>query len=143
ETAGWRTFSSSRGAIRVLDARLPAPLALLKSSLASEVPDACVFLETIRETRTDPAEDIDHCAELIALIPSPKPFVIGVLESDSTKKTADELGASLRAKIKIRERFLGVEISDSERFRQVLAERLPEEAQLEIARLAGLRELQK
>lgn len=168
--AGWREFSRvGRGAIRLLDARLPANDGAVKTALATEPPDIFLFLRSSAGVNAALAGDIEHCnaiLEFLNLRNKRREAVVGVLvkgdNAADAEKARDELHACLHTKTAVGERLAvtvaitaamrfrldgsadanSVERENIERLAQTIAEELPEEARLEMARLCGVRAVQ-
>jgi uncharacterized protein (DUF697 family) len=166
--SGWHEYRSGRGAIRVLDVRLPAGEAAARSALADEPPDIFLFL------RSTPGVDESLAAQITnfnALLDfqnardSQRGAVIGVLIRNEAAADVEEARAQLHAclhtKPAVSERLAATVALTAMRFRldgsldmtsverasaghlaQLIAEELPEEARLEMARLCGVREVQ-
>jgi uncharacterized protein (DUF697 family) len=170
EAGGWREFSRvGRGSIRLLDARLPANEGAIKSALAAEPADIFLFLRSSAEVNDALAGGIEHLNAILEFLnrrDKRREAVVGVLvKSDSAvnaEKALEELHACLHTKQAVSERLaVTVAITAAMRFRldgtvdagsidrenvghlaQIIAEELPEEARLEMARLCGVREVQ-
>jgi len=168
--SGWHEFSRvGRGSIRLLDARRPAPENVIKGALADEEPDVFLFLRSALDVDDSLAGDIEHFNSIIEFQnhrSQKREAVIGILiKNDSAgnvEQAREQLHACLHTKPAISERLAAtLAIAASIRFRldgtldtgsvdrentarlaQVIAEELPEEARLEMARLCGVREVQ-
>ncbi len=140
---------TGRGTLRLLDARRPVSLNMLRAALAAEAPDLFVFLGSGAPT----VEDADHAQEILAFAHSQhagvKPRLLGVLAGavPDAEASRQQLHAALHARQPLSDRMVGtlamttaVEI---ERMAELIAIELPGEAQLEMARLSGNRALQK
>ena len=165
---GWQDFTRiGQGTIRLLDARRPASLDLIKSLLASETPDIFLYLQS--DGGIDDAQDLDHCAgilEFVAQRHQLRPGVIGILvkheQAENVEAARQQLHASLLSNTPISGQLVTtLVISSFMRFRLdgsidaarddrenidrlalIITEELPEEAKLEMARLSRVRPAQ-
>lgn len=168
--SGWHEFSrAGRGAIRLLDARSPEPENVIQSALADEPPDIFLFLRSTPQIDDVFAGDIGHFNAVLEFLNrrcKRREAVVGVLVecggAADIETARGQLHAALHTKPAISERLAAtLTISASMRFRldgtidmnsierrnidrlaQLIAEELPEEARLEMARLCGVREVQ-
>jgi uncharacterized protein (DUF697 family)/predicted ABC-type transport system involved in lysophospholipase L1 biosynthesis ATPase subunit len=140
---------TARGTLRLLDARRPASLNMLRAALAAEAPDLFVFLG-----KDAPAgDDLDHAQEILAFAEGQhgaKPRLLGVLAPGGTseaERVRQDLHAALHARQPLSDRMVGTlamtTAGEIERLAELIAIELPGEAQLEMARLSGNRALQK
>jgi uncharacterized protein (DUF697 family) len=150
----WQDFGhSSRGVLRVLDARRPASLHLLKEALAAEAPDLFVFARPAVPIDGDFAADLAHAAELLTYTESRHPErarLLGILLADAStdvETARQELHATLHTRTELSDRMGGTLTlragAETERLIELIAVELPGETQLEMARLSGNRALQK
>lgn len=140
---------TARGTLKLLDARRPASLNMLRSALAAEAPDLFIFAGR----DAGQGEDLDHAQEILAFAESQhdaKPRLLGVLTPGDTadgERTRQELHAALHARQPLSDRMVGTlamtTAAEIERLAELIAIELPGEAQLEMARLSGNRALQK
>src|ERR1700760_4722934 len=76
----WQLFSTTKGRLRVLDARRPATASLVRRALLGETPDICLYLhsEPCREEET--SADLEQAAALLKLLgeQDAKPNVLGL-----------------------------------------------------------------
>jgi uncharacterized protein (DUF697 family) len=140
---------TGRGTLRLLDARRPVSLNMLRTALAAEAPDLFVFPGSGAPT----AEDADHAQEILAFAHSQhagvKPRLLGVLAGPAAdaESMRQQLHAALHARQPLSDRMVGTlamtTATEVERMAELIAIELPGEAQLEMARLSGNRALQK
>ncbi len=140
---------TGRGTLKVLDARRPASLNMLRAALAAEAPDLFIFASP------DAANDDDrsHAQEILAFAESQhgaKPRLLGVLTPGGAidgERARQDLHTALHAQQPLSDRMVGTlamtTAGEIERLAELIAIELPGEAQLEMARLSGNRELQK
>jgi len=168
---GWHELAfGSRGAVRLLDARDGGQEGANKSALIDEAPDLFLFLRCSPDIDGSLAEDIarlNTILEFMASRGSERQAVAGVLiKSDADEKMEQarlqldaclhtkpaisaRLAATLAITASMRLRLDGTVDANSigrkniDRLAQVIAEELPEEARLEMARLSGTREVQE
>jgi uncharacterized protein (DUF697 family) len=168
--SGWHEITrQGRGSIRIIDARRPTPESAIKSALADEPPDIFLFLRSSPEVDDGLAQDIAHFETVISFLNARGPqreAVIGVVVRQDSggdmEKAREQLHACLHTKPAISERLAAtLAVTAAMRFRLdgsldessvdhasiarlafVIAEELPEEARLEMARLCGVREVQ-
>lgn len=164
----WQTFSRiGRGSIELLDARRPASLESIKTSLLEKAPDIFLFLRPPAEIDEALAVDLDHCVAILEFVQNRhglRPGLIGIVVSDTENpETArQQLHVCLSTKSSINERLVTtLVISSFMRFRldgsidvnrderenidrlaRIITEELPEEAKLEMARLSRVRPAQ-
>jgi uncharacterized protein (DUF697 family) len=144
QTASWQEFAHrGRGTLRMLDARRPASLAELTRPLGAEVPDLYLFLrETVSDERSL-AEDLDHATAVLALADrahETRPKLLGVPTAIEAVLAFD----ALHARNDLAPRLAAVvTLTHPGLLAESIAIELPPEAQLEMARLSGNKELQK
>lgn len=170
ECIGWQSITrTGRGTIRLLDARRPATMANIRAALSGEAPDIFLFLRTSPEIDGELAEDLDRCVEIVQfadLRHDARPAIVGLLvkEHDGDAGAArEQLHAALLTKPQIDDRLAATltiapflrfridgtidtsrdERENMDRLAQLIAEELPEEARLEMARLCGVRPVQE
>lgn len=165
---GWHEYHSPHGVLRVLDARAPIGEGTVRSALADESADIFLFLRTTPDVDDSLAAEI---AGLSALLDfqnargSQREAVIGVLVRNEAaadvEQAREQLRACLHTKPAASERLAAtlaitpmrfradgsMDATDAgrdsaERLARVIAEELPEEARLEMARLCGVRDVQ-
>lgn len=157
QTSIWQKSENDRGALRLLDARLPASLSLLRRALAAEPPDACLFLFDPASRPDEIAADLDHARQLAAALRSdasaPPIPIHGVL----LKELSEEASWAAREQLQtlldgpLRRAFGSAGIcyvvaDDPEELHglaKAIATGLPDEAKLAMARLSGIREIQQ
>lgn len=158
QDGAWQLFSQAgRGRLRILDARRPAALSLLRRALATEAPDVCLFLHL--EPR-DPAEltaDLDHAAKVQsaartvhdAQLPV---FAVALGSAGGVDPAAarEHLHRAIddATRHPFGNRVAGIfvlqgDTVETDRLASALAAELPPEAKLEWARLSGVREVQR
>ncbi|MGB8170891.1 MAG: hypothetical protein WCF18_25525 [Chthoniobacteraceae bacterium] len=140
---------TGRGTLKILDARRPASLNMLRAALAAEPPDLFIFASP--SAATD--EERDHAQEILgfAQVQHDTPTrLLGVLTpgvSADGERARQDLHAALHARQALSDRMVGTlamtTASEIERLAELIAIELPGEAQLEMARLSGNRALQK
>lgn len=168
--AGWHDFSvAGRGTIRLLDARRPMPEISVKSALVDEPPDLFLFLRSTPAVDESLAEDIAHFNGILEFLnqrETQREAVIGLLIKPdpeigaepvreqlhaclhTRREISERLAATLAISASMRVRLDGtvdersVARENVDRLAQIIAEELPEEARLEMARLSGVREVQ-
>jgi uncharacterized protein (DUF697 family) len=132
---------TGRGTLKLLDARRPASLNMLRAALTKESPDLFIFLGS----GTPLDEDRDHAEQVLTFAASQhemKARLLAVLTAaDDGDRSRQDLHASLHARQLLSERLAGTHAittgSEVERIVQTIALELPGEAQLEMARLSG------
>jgi len=150
----WQTFGQKgRGTLQILDARRPASLNMLRAALGAEAPDLFVFLRPALAIDGDLAGDLDHAAEILACAEqrgAGRTKLLGALlpgAAGETERARQDLHACLHTRTELSDRMVGTvamsTVGGSERLAELIAIELPGEAQLEMARLSGNRELQK
>jgi len=140
---------TGRGTLRLLDARGPVSLNMLRAALSAEAPDLFIFVG--KGAPSD--EDRQHAQEILAFSESQharvKPRLLGVLagEAADAETARQNLHAALHARQPLSDRMVGTlamtTAAEIERVAELIAIELPGEAQLEMARLSGNRALQK
>ena len=169
-TPGWREFShDGQGSLRLLDVRQPASEHAIISVLGETAPDIFLFLRSSQNVDDSLAGDIERFNGILEFMnrrSTQREAVIGLLISSEalvdTDQLREKLNACLHTRQAISERMAGtLQITASMRFRldgsvdesrverenvdrlaQKIAEELPEEARLEMARLSGVRDVQ-
>ncbi len=150
----WQTFGQkSRGTLQVLDARRPASLNMLRAALTEDMPDLFVFVHPAAGLAEDLTDDLDHAAQILGNVEQRgggRVKLLGVLlasGSADAEQARQDLHARLHTRTELSERMVGTlglgHGGESERLAELIAIELPGEAQLEMARLSGNRELQK
>lgn len=158
QSGSWQIFSrSGRGSLRILDARRPSTLSLVQRALAEEPPDAILFLHTPPRSEDDLKPDLDHAKEIARVLRDkndslPSIFAVAVGNPLGTPlleirqqlhDTRDDLvergfaGASGGAFV------MSEGSAEIHRMAAAIAAKLPPEAKLEMARLSGVKELQR
>jgi uncharacterized protein (DUF697 family) len=138
---------TGRGTLKLLDARRPASLNMLRAALAAEPPDLFIFASP--NAAAD--EDRDHAQEILGFAQGQHdtpPRLLGVLTPGGEGERArQDLHSSLHARQALSDRMVGTlsmtTAGEIERLAELIAIELPGEGQLEMARLSGNRELQK
>ncbi len=146
----WVKFTrGGHGALQLLDARRPVSQQLARAALAELAPDLFVFAQP--ENESD-AADLDHAEQVIAAAESrhdARARVLGVLlpadPAHDPERARQALNAALHSRETLSVRMLGTLAlgSDAARLAALIAVNLPGEAQLEMARLSGNKELQR
>jgi uncharacterized protein (DUF697 family) len=140
---------TGRGTLKLLDARRPASLNMLRAALAAEAPDLFIFVSS--DAAHD--EDCDHAQEILGFAEGQhavRPRLLGVLTpggAGDSESERQDLHAALHARQALSDRMVGTLAmttpAEIERLAELIAIELPGEAQLEMARLSGNRALQK
>jgi len=150
----WQTIGrTGRGSLRLLDARRPISLPLLRDALTQETPDLFVFARPAGKIDDTLAADLDHATQLLPVI-TPRdgatPKILGLLlagASGDAETARQELHAVLHTRPELSARMVGTLALSADaaghRLAELIALELPAEAQLEMARLSGNRALQK
>lgn len=149
----WVKFSrSGQGALQLLDARRPVSAQLVQAAIAEQAPDLCIFVRPARAIDDGLAADLDHAEALLAFADSrheTKAKVLGVLlaAGGDAEGARQELNACLHTREAMSARMLGTvalgAADSASRLAELVAVELPGEAQLEMARLSGNKELQR
>jgi uncharacterized protein (DUF697 family) len=150
----WQTIGrTGRGSLRLLDARRPASLPLLREALMQEPPDLFVFARPAGKVDDSLAADLDHATQLLPVVAPHEgaaPKLLGLLlpgAGGDVEAARQELHAALHARQEISARMVGTLAlhgdPTGQRLAELIAIELPGEAQLEMARLSGNRALQK
>jgi uncharacterized protein (DUF697 family) len=150
----WQTVGQkNRGVLQLLDARRPASLNMLRAALAEQAPDLFIFVHPASGLAEDVTDDLEHAVQILATAEKQsgaRPRLLGVLlahGSGDTEHARQDLHARLHARPELGDRMVGTLAlggsADSSRLAELIAIELPGEAQLEMARLSGNRELQK
>lgn len=142
----WQVFASSRGKLRMLDARRPVAVSLIRRALAAEPADLCLYVHA-GETQD---EDLQRMQEVLeGADPIPVFGVTTGLVGADAEESRHALHATLEHSkgIELAKGVSGVFVPtlgkrEVHRFAAALAAELPHEAKLEMARLSGVRELQ-
>jgi len=149
----WQTIGrAGRGSLRLLDARRPISLPLLREELMQETPDLFIFARPAGQIDDTLTADLDHAVQLLPVV-APKdgtaPKLLGLLlpgAGGDAETARQELHAALHTRPELSARMVGtLALSDGggHRLAELIAIELPAEAQLEMARLSANRVLQK
>ncbi len=150
----WQTLGrDGRGRLRLLDARRPISLNLVKAAFSAEPPDLFIFLRPALAIDEDLAADLEHAAQVLASVESRNGTpakLLGLLLPTTTadaERARQDLNAALHTRTELSDRMVGtLALTPGEgidRLAELIAIELPGEAQLEMARLSGNRGLQK
>jgi uncharacterized protein (DUF697 family) len=150
----WQTIApGGRGSLRLLDARRPVSLNMLKAALTAEAPDLFLFIGSDGHPAEALAADLDHAEQILSFTESRhtgRSRMLGILvaaASGDVERARQELHATLHARTLLSDRMGGTlalsAAGEIERLAQIIAIELPGEAHLEMARLSGNRALQK
>jgi uncharacterized protein (DUF697 family) len=157
QDGAWQLFSRA-GKLRVLDARRPAALALVSRALTAEPPDACLFLHTEPSSARDVSADLEHAKKVFGLLrqhhEGAAPAVFGVAVGSATGGDADTAFQHLNDVLgnprehPFGDRVAGIFVlsaspAEAHRLAKAIAPELPVEARLDLARLSGVREIQR
>ena len=144
QSASWQEFArSGRGALRLLDARLPASLAGLSRALGTEAPDLFLFLHDGSAGERGLAGDLDHATAVVDFADRSHPAraaIVGVPLNENAAPAFDALQG--RRDLAARTSSV-VALNHGGLLSESIAIELPPEAQLEMARLSGNKELQR
>lgn len=166
--SGWREYHSARGAIHVLDARQSAAGDAVRGALADESPDIFLFLRStpaVDDALAAEITDFNALLEFQNARGSQREAVIGVLIRNEAaadmEQAREQLHACLHTKPAVSGRLAATLAVSAMRLRldgsidasatgresaehlaQLIAEELPEDARLEMARLCGVRDVQ-
>ncbi len=144
QSAAWQAYGlRGRGLLRLLDARRPAQLAGLSRALGAEAPDLYLFLHDATTGDRGLSEDLDHAAEVVDFADRAhevRPRLVGVPVNADAVLAFDALHA--RRVLAARTSSI-VTMTHAGLLSESIAIELPPEAQLEMARLSGNKELQK
>lgn len=144
QSSSWQEFArGGRGALRILDARRPSVIAGLSRSLGAEAPDLYVFLHDISGGTHGLPEDLDHAVSVMDFADrnhSGRPAIMGVPSSADASPVFDALHG--REGLAARTSSV-VSLAQAGLLSESIALELPPEAQLEMARLSGNKELQR
>ena len=145
----WQSFQrTGSGSLRLLDAREPASLHVIKAALAAEQPDVLIFVQRAGAANKASAAEIDRACEVASLVSRADPergrLVPLLLPSGraSIEKARNELNAAIHSRRELSERATATTILGEDLVAKIAIE-LPGDAQLEMARLSGDRELQR
>lgn len=156
QDGSWQLFSTGRGRLRVLDARRPASVSSLRRSLTAEPPDVCLYLQSEERRADDVDEDLTQASQILQLLEAAptvaRPNIIGVAlraTAEASEPARRRLDAALHNAQRFPQspRVTGLHVpgaggSESEKLARAVAAELPDEAKLEMVRLAGLKDLQ-
>jgi uncharacterized protein len=168
--SGWQEIAhAGHGAMSILDARRPALSNAIKNALAAEAPDIFLFVRSTSEIDAEFAEDLDRCIEILNFTDprsEGRPGMIALLLKAAHEGDADaaldRFHAALLTKPEIAGRLVAAmtvcpfvrfrmngsidpehdERKNIDRLALAIADELPQEAKLEIARLCGVRPVQ-
>ena len=144
QSASWQEFArSGRGTLHVLDARRPSLLAGLSRALGAESPDLYLFLHDGSAGGHGLAEDLDHAAAVLEFADrshASRAVIVGVPLNEDAAVAFDALQG--RQDLAVRTTSV-VALTHTRLLAESIALELPPEAQLEMARLSGNKELQK
>ncbi|EDY20801.1 conserved hypothetical protein [Chthoniobacter flavus Ellin428] len=150
----WQTIDrTGRGSLRLLDARRPASLPLLREVLTQEPPDLFIFARSAGPIGDSLSADLDHAVQLLPVV-TPRegavPKLMGLLlpgDGGEIEAARQELHAVLHTRPELSARMAGTLalFGDpvGQRLAELIAIELPPAAQLEMARLSSNRALQK
>jgi len=145
---------SGRGSIKLLDARRPASINMLRAALAAEPADLFILVGGDTRVEESHSADLDQAQQIIKLAESQhedRPRLLGVLASDGDTDQDVEaarlrLHSSLHSRSILSDRVIGTlplaTPEQVQRLAELIAIQLPGAAQLEMARLSGNRALQ-
>jgi len=150
----WQTIApGGRGALRLLDARRPVSLNMLKAALTAEAPDLFLFIGAGGHPAETIAADLDHAEQILSFTESrhnARARLLGILVAGvegELERARQALHAALHARTLLSDRMAGTLAlpadGEIDRLAQLIAIELPGEAHLEMARLSGNRILQK
>ncbi len=146
----WQALTRhGRGTMQVLDARWPLSRAAAESALGSGGADLFVFLNARTQIDGESKPDLEQAAALLEHVEShgaSRPRLLG-LQFGANEQAREELHATLHTMPQLESRLIGtssfsLESENVARLVELIGTELPPEAQLEMARLSGHRELQ-
>ena len=151
----WQVFSKpGKGTMRLLDARRPASLQMLRRALSAEAPDLCLYLYAEPVTDSDKEADLEqsrlieehlrqrHQArpELIAISAGK----LGASDMEPRQGLHDAMDSDAHG---FRDRVAGIYslggAAEVDKLAFAIAQILPDETKLEMARLSGVKEVQR
>jgi uncharacterized protein (DUF697 family) len=146
QDGSWQLFSSPGGKLRVLDARRPVAVSLVRRALANSAPDLCIYLHA----SGDAAEDMKRAQEIMEGAEPVRVFgVASGLAIEEAESSRHELFATLERGEgnPLAKHVQGVFVpalgkEEVHKLAVAMATELPDVAKLEMARLSGVRELQ-
>jgi uncharacterized protein (DUF697 family) len=150
----WQTVApGGRGALRLLDARRPVSLNMLKAALTAEAPDLFLFIGSDGHPAEALTADLDHAEQILSFTESrhtSRARMLGILVSGApgdAERARQNLHSTLHSRTALSDRMAGTLAlaggGEADRLAQLIAIELPGEAHLEMARLSGNRALQK
>jgi uncharacterized protein (DUF697 family) len=151
----WVKFTrGGQGSLQLLDARRPVSTQLVKAALAELPPDLFIFVRPGNDIDDALATDLEHAEQLIAYADSRhenRARLLGVMLATGSvpdrERARQDLNACLHTREALSTRMLGTLALGGEgaiaRLAELIAVELPGEAQLEMARLSGNKELQR
>ena len=144
QSASWQEFArSGRGTLRMLDARRPSVLAGLSRALGAEAPDLYLFLHDGSAGERGLPEDLDHASAVVGFADrshAARAAIVGVPRDANAATAFDALHG--RRDLAVRTTSV-VALDHAGLLSKSIAVELPPEAQLEMARLSGNKELQR
>ncbi len=144
QSAMWQEFSrDGRGTLRILDARRPSLLSSLNRALGAEAPDLFLFLHDGSAGDHGLAADLDHAVSIVQFADqnhAERATIVGVPANENAVPAFE----ALQGRRDLAERTTSVvTLAHADLLSEKIALELPPEAQLEMARLSGNKELQK
>ncbi len=150
----WQLFSSERGRLCALDGRRPLSMTGLRRALGTDAPDVCLYLHQQPVKNEDAEADLEHASQLLEYLeqkhPGRKLPVIGIAAGRASETARRRLDGLLHQTKhpEVRERATGIFAlqggpAEVERLATAIVAELPEEAKLEMVRLANLRDAQR
>jgi uncharacterized protein (DUF697 family) len=154
---GWQLYTHGHGKLRILDGRRPAVVGPIRRALSNEAPDVCLYLHTEARTSAETDADLAQAREILdALQLSGKPASLPALgvsmcaagvDREAARRSLQEVFTS-PGRHPFGESVAGFFVlqggdAEAQRLATAIAYELPPEARLEMARLAGIREIQR
>ncbi len=158
QAGAWQLFTQGHGDLRLLDARRPYALPLLRRALTTEPPDIFLFLHADGGSAEDTAADLEQAREVVEILRINQPGaaipVLGVAVKTHYEGDAQAARQSLHEALcnpsqhpfgdKVGGFFvLDPSAGEAPLLAKAIALELPPEARLEMGRLSGVREVQR
>jgi uncharacterized protein (DUF697 family) len=151
----WQVFSRpGKGTLRLLDARRPASLQMLRRALSAEAPDLCLYLYAEPVADADLEADLEQSRlveEHLRQRHQARPELIAISAgklSSSDLEPVRRLNQAMDSEAHgFRDRVAGIHSLDGttevHKLAFAISQILPDESKLEMARLSGVKEVQR
>ena len=151
----WQSIArQGRGTLRLLDARRPVSTAAAQQAMMSEPGDLYVFLRSAMDIDEALPSDLAHAAQVIEAADrrhETRPKVLALQLSGGAadiENAREQLHAAMHTEPRLESRMIGTLAftgaeGQIDRFAEIVAKELPDEARLELARISGNRVLQR